>query len=82
MGLNKQERLFDYSKKLESDCDDEYFASGKIIIQWNKDDQKQDTSLRICKINLDLQHGNTAILRLGEIEDLIKNLQTVKDRLL
>jgi hypothetical protein len=78
----KQERIFDYNKKLESDCDDENFASGKIILQWNKEDQKQDTPLRICRMNLDLQYGNTAILRLEEIEELIKNLQIVRDRLL
>ena len=78
----KQERIFDYNKKLESDCDDENFASGKIILQWNKEDQKQDTPLRICRMSLDLQYGNTAILRLEEIEELIKNLQIVRDRLL
>ena len=82
MEKNKNERLFDYSKRLESDCDDEYFASGKIILQWNKEDQKQDTSLRICRMNLDLQYGSTAILRLEEIQNLIKNLETVRDRLL
>lgn len=70
-----------YNKFLESSCDDEMFASGKIRIEWKTEDQLKESPLRVCKLKLKLQYGNTAILRLEEVEELISNLQLVKDRL-
>ena len=72
---------FNYNKKLVSSCDDNMFMSGEIIISWREKDQDKNESLRLCNINLDLQVGNTAVLRLEEVEALIKNLETVRDRL-
>jgi len=70
-----------YTKKLESSCDDEMFSSGKIIISWQSEDQDPKEALRICRINFDLQRGSTAVLRADEIDELIRNLQTVKERI-
>lgn len=70
-----------YTKKLEVECDDEFFMSGKIIISWKSEDQLKDSPLRVCKIYFDLQRGNTAVLRIEEVEELIDKLQTVKNRL-
>jgi hypothetical protein len=70
-----------YTKRLESDCDDLLFSSGKIIISWTQKDQNPKEQLRTCHIDFDLQFRSTAVLRLGEVEELIKNLETVRDRL-
>jgi hypothetical protein len=71
-----------YEKKLVSSCDCTMFMSGEIIIRWNELAQDKKEGLRVCRLKLDLQSGDEAVLRLEEIEDLIKNLQTVRDRLL
>lgn len=73
--------MSNYNKRLEVDCDDEYFSSGKIIISWQSKDQLKESPLRYCTINFDLQRGSTAILKLNDVEELISKLQLVKDRL-
>ena len=72
---------FGYLKKLESDCDDEVFSSGKIVISWRKKDEDKKEGLRTCNIDFDLQRGSTAVLRFEEVEELIQNLETVRERL-
>ena len=70
-------RKTNYTKRLESSCDDSKFSSSKIILEYEKDNE-----LDIISLRLDLQsYGDTAYLRKSEIEDLIRNLETFKDRL-
>jgi hypothetical protein len=73
--------IMNYTKKLISSCDDETFASGEIVISWTTEDQDKNEPIRVCRLNLNLQRGDTAVLTLGEVEKLIKNLETVRDRL-
>jgi hypothetical protein len=70
-----------YNKKLEVDCDDEMFASGKILLEWKSEDQLKETPLRTCKLSFDLQFGSVAVLRFEEVDELISKLELVKERL-
>lgn len=73
--------MSNYNKRLEVDCDDTSFASGKIILSWQTEDQQKDTEIRVCRIDFELQQGTTAVLTFEEVENLIAKLNTVKDRL-
>lgn len=73
--------MSNYTKKLEVDCDDEIFSSGKIIISWKSEDQLKKSPLRVCNIDFQLQYGRTVVLRYEEVQDLINALETVKERL-
>ena len=79
--MNENKHPHGYEKKLISSCDDELFMSGDIIISWRQKDEDKTEMLRVCRIEFDLQRGSKAVLRYEEVEELIKNLETVKDRL-
>ena len=79
--MSKNNHPFGYEKKLVSSCDDEVFMSGDIIISWRQKDEDKTEMLRVCRIEFDLQRGNKAVLRYEEVKELIKNLETVRDRL-
>lgn len=79
--MNENKHPQDYEKKLISSCDDELFMSGDIIISWRQKDEDKTEMLRVCRIEFDLQRGTKAVLRYEEVEELIRNLETVRDRL-
>lgn len=66
----------DYTKKLISDCDDHMFMSSDIELTYNP-----KSPLACIELRLKLQGGgNFAILREYEIQQLINNLETFKER--
>lgn len=79
--MNENKHSQGYEKKLISSCDDELFMSGDIIISWKQKDENKTEMLRVCRIEFDLQRGTKAVLRYEEVEELIRNLETVRDRL-